>query len=307
MDTLFGIFLKILSTIAFTLMLVCIKYVPEGVPVTEIIFARSIFAMIPILLFMAWQRELKTALVVKRPAMHLLRAVVGSVGMFCWFAALRLLPLPEATAIGYLAPMITVIFAVIFLQETVRLYRWMAVFAGFAGIFVILVPRIGALGTGQIDAQTLGAILAVTATFGIAGAVTCVRILIQTESTASVVFYFAAFTSIITLMTAPFGWVMPTPMEAFLLVSCGLLGGIAQLLLTTSYRYAETSVIAPFDYLAMIWSVIAGYFLFSEYPSSAVIFGAVIVIAAGLFIIYRESNLGISRNKERSVDRAASP
>lgn len=307
MSVLTGIFLKIGSTIAFTLMLVCVKYVPDDVPVTEVVFARSFFGMVPIIILMVWQRELRTALKVNRPAIHLYRAVCGSIAMFCWFAALRMLPLPEATAIGYLVPMITVIFAVIFLGEVVRLYRWSAVFAGFAGIFVILFPRIGDLGGGGMGTETTGALLAVFSTVCIGAAVTFVRTMTKTETTASIVFYFAAFTSIITLLTAPFGWVVPTGMEALWLISAGLLGGFAQILLTTSYRYAEASVIAPFDYLTMIWSVIVGYFLFAEYPSIPVVVGALIVISAGLFIIFRESNLGISRKKEKQVDRSAAP
>ena len=128
-----------------------------------------------------------------------------------------------------------------------------------------------------------------------------VRKLVQTESTATIVFYFSATSTILSLITIPFGWVWPTPLEAGLLVVAGLLGGVGQILLTASYREADASLVAPFDYASMLFALGIGYFVFNEVPTLTMLGGAALVVLAGILIIWRESRLGLERGKGRQA------
>ena len=163
---------------------------------------------------------------------HLLRSIIGATGMILGFSALSYLPLTEAVAIGYAAPLIVVVLAALLLRETVRAYRWTAVGVGFLGVLIMLSPRLGA---GDLaEGASVGALFAIGAAFCTAGATIQVRRLTATERTGAIVFYFTAVTTLIGLSTAAFGWVMPTPRDFAMLVGIGILGGIGQILLTQS-------------------------------------------------------------------------
>ncbi len=292
-----GIGLKVASALIFTGMVAMVKVLDGRYPVGELIFARSFFGMIPVLVMVAWQGQLAVAFTTRRPWGHVSRAIVGGSAMAMWFGALARLPLPDATAISFSAPLITVALAAIILREKVRAYRWSAVIVGFFGILIILSPHLG--GAVLSEEASEGAMLAFAAAVFMALAMITVRRLTSTERTSTIVVWFAAVTSLFALMTAPFGWVMPDTGDAVILVLIGLLGGVGQILLTQSYRYADASTIAPFEYTTMIWTVIVGWLVFSEIPTGEVVLGALIVIGAGVFVIYRERQLGLDRSKER--------
>jgi drug/metabolite transporter (DMT)-like permease len=130
-----------------------------------------------------------------------------------------------------------------------------------------------------------------------------VRKLVDTERSATIVFYFLASSSVIALATIPFGWVMPTPLQAVFLIGAGLFGGTAQILLTESYRHADMSVVAPFEYTSLVFSVIVGFLAFGDVPTWQMLVGGLIVVGSGLFIIYRERQLG----KVRPEQEVATP
>jgi drug/metabolite transporter (DMT)-like permease len=216
------------------------------------------------------------------------------------FAGLGLLPLPEVTAIGYAAPLLTVIFAAMFLGEAVRAFRITTVGLGLAGVLIILSPRFSALGTGGIGAtETLGAMLVLVGAVFSALAQVFVRKLVMEERTTAIVFYFSVTSACLSLVTLPFGWAWPSPSAAAMLVAAGLLGGVGQVFLTSSYRYADASVVAPFEYASMILALGVGYFAFDEVPTLRVLEGAAVVVAAGIAIIWRERQLGLQRDKQR--------
>ncbi|MFK7791093.1 MAG: DMT family transporter [Devosiaceae bacterium] len=290
-----GIGFKLLSVLAFSLMVTAVKVLGDEIPVGQIVFARAFFGMIPIFIMIQYQHTWRSALATKKPFGHVGRAVIGATAMTLWFAALSRLPLPDATAISFAAPLITTALAVLILGEVVRLYRWSAVIVGFIGVLIILSPNLGLTGALDDDTRALGAMLALGSAAFMALAQVYVRQLIKTESTSSTVFYFSAFTSVFALFTLPFGWVMPDATTIALLVGMGLLGGVGQILLTHSFRLAPASVVAPFDYAAMLFALVIGYFVFDEVPGLAVLAGSVLVVGAGLFVIYREHKIGISR------------
>ena len=294
-----GIALKVASVVVFTGMATCIKAASSEVPPGQAVFFRSFFAIPVILIWLIWSHDLREGLKTSNLKGHIWRAVIGTAAMILGFTSLAYLPLPEATAIGFAAPIITVILAAIFLGEAIRIYRLAAVLAGLIGVLIILSPRLSLEQTTTI--ATIGALAALGSAALRAGALIFTRKLVVKENTATIVFYFSAIAAFLGLFTIPFGWTIPPLRETIYLILSGLFGGFAQILLTNSYRYAPAGVIAPFDYTAMILSLIVGFFLFGEVPTGIVIAGASLIIAAGIFIIYRERQLGLKRGPARSV------
>jgi drug/metabolite transporter (DMT)-like permease len=302
MNPLRGILLKIASVAVFMAMATCVKVVSIHVPTGEVVFFRSFFAIPVILVWLWFSHDLRQGLKTANPMGHLWRGLVGGTAMALSFTALGLLPLPEVTAIGYASPLLVTIFAAMFLGEAIRLYRLSAVALGLAGVLIVLYPRLSVLGIeSATKLETVGAMAMLMAAVFMALAVIFVRKMVATEKTAAIVFYFSLTTALLSLLSIPFGWVMPTATEAALLIAAGLLGGFAQILLTTSYRHAETAVIAPFDYTSMLLALAIGYTLFAEVPTGPMLAGAALVVSAGLFIIWRERQLGLERGKARKV------
>ncbi|TCP40207.1 DMT family transporter [Rhodovulum marinum] len=295
-----AIALKLASVALFVAMSALIKASADHVPPGEAVFFRSFFAIPVILVWLTWQGQLSRGLRTRNPMGHLWRGLVGGTAMGLMFAGLGLLPLPEVTAIGYAAPLLVVIFAAMFLGERVRLFRLSAVALGLVGVLIVLSPRLTAFGSDAMDArEALGAIVVLGGATCAALAQVFVRKLVATESTSSIVFWFSVTASVLSLATIPFGWVVPGPAEAAMLVGAGILGGLAQICLTSAYRHAEAAVVAPFDYASMLMALAVGYAVFDEVPTRATLMGASLVIAAGVLIIWRERQLGLERSRAR--------
>ena len=175
------------------------------------------------------------------------------------------------------------------------------VILGMVGVMIVLAPRLSVLDGGADAAEALGALLVLGGAVFAALAQVFVRKLVATEQTAAIVFWFSVTASVLSLATLPFGWVWPTPFEAGLLVLAGLMGGLGQILLTSSYREADASLVAPFDYASMIFALAIGWFVFAEAPTVTMLLGAGIVILAGILIIWRERQLGLERARQRKA------
>ena len=295
MNTLLGISLKLLATLTLSLMAALVKTVSETVPTGQIVFYRSFFALVPLLIWLAWRNELIDAVRTRNFAGQMRRSLSSTAGMACGFAALAYLPLPDATAIGYFTPIVTTVLAAIILGETVRGARWFALLLGFSGMIVMLLPYFGAGGHAVAgDNEARGAMLGVAAAVLSGYAAIEVRRLAQSERTGTIVFYFSSTAALFGALTAFYAWAPVTPYQVMLLVLSGILGGIGQILLTTSYRYATISTLAPFDYMSLIWAVALGFVVFGDVPHWLVLAGAALVIAAGMMVILQE----------RRVDRA---
>jgi drug/metabolite transporter (DMT)-like permease len=298
-----AILLKAVSALMFALLSACVRYLGEtGVPLGQVVFFRAAFAIVPVLLIYAWRRELAAAFRTSRPLGHLGRGLISVAGMFLNFASLARLPLVDATAISFAAPLITVAFAAMFLGERVRVYRWSAVAVGFAGIIVMLWPYLNlaqyAAGGSASATATIGAVCGLIAAFTNAGSVIQTRRLTDTETTSSIVFYFSLYCALAGLATLPFGWVWPSGLQLAVLIASGVIGGLAHIVLTSSYRYAPASLLAPVDYTLMIWAFVLGYVLFGELPTIYAYVGSVIVAGSGIFVIWRERQLGLRRIRE---------
>ncbi len=301
MHPLRGIGFKLASVLVFIVMSAMIKTTAQHVPAGQAVFFRSFFAIPVILVWLVWTHEFPKGLRTANPLGHVWRGFAGTCAMGMGFAGLGYLPLPEVTAIGYAAPLLTVIFAAMFLNEEVRLFRLTAVALGLAGVMIVLSPRLTVVSDGAGHQEAFGAMLVLGGAVFAALAQVFVRKLVAGEKTATIVFYFSVTSTLLSLVTIPFGWVIPTPVEAATLVAAGLLGGVGQILLTSSYRFADASVVAPFDYASMLFALAFGWFIFGELPTLTMLAGAALVVTAGLLIIWRERALGLERARQRKA------
>ena len=299
MQPLTGIALKVTSLTLFIAMASLIKAASAEVPPGQAVFFRSLFAVPVILVVLGLQGNLAAGIRTRRPWAHLLRGVMGTTTMALGFAGLARLPLPEVTAIGYLAPVLMVVFAAIFLRETVRLFRWSAVALGLIGVLVVIWPRLSVLQDDITSAAGIGAILVVISAFTAALTQVYVRTLVKVENAPTIVLYFSLTATGLSALTAPYGWVVPSPSVTVMLIIAGLLGGLGQICLTMAYKFADVSVVAPFEYASILLAIASGYFFFAEVPTVQTLVGVALVIVAGVMIVWRERQLGLERGRAR--------
>jgi drug/metabolite transporter (DMT)-like permease len=308
MNTGKGILLKLISAVFFAVMSALIRYLGVRYPIGEVVFYRSAFAIVPVVLVYFWRGELMATVRTERPLGQAGRGALSIVGMFCNFGALARLPLIEANAISFTSPLISVALAALLLKERVRIYRWSAVTIGFVGVLVVLAPHFSGdeLTIAMASAASVAGLgYAIAGSITNAGTVIQTRHLTKSESTSSIVFYFSLICALAGLVTWPFGWLTPTGTEFAVLAAIGFLGGTAHIFLTESYRYASASVVAPFDYTSMIWALLLGYAMFGETPTVMIVLGSAIIAAAGLFVIWREHQLALALRKEEASQLVA--
>ena len=299
---IFGIILINLAILIFTSMDAIIKGVSETFPTGEIVFFRNLFAFGPIVAFMIWQGGF--TLRTRHLGGHLLRGLFGVSAMYCYFLSYKLLPLSDAIALGLSGPIFLTVLSIPFLGEHVGVRRWSACIVGFIGVLIMTRPTMlfGAAGVWQPEALVplLGAVF-------YAFAMISIRKLTGTEGSGTIVFYFTLFATLAGLATAPLGavdpelaWVWPSPMEWLIVITIGLMGGSAQILLTIAYRSAPVSVVAPFDYMALVYGFILGFVFFAEIPDAYLIVGGATVVASGIYIVHRETVVARQRRREQT-------
>lgn len=292
--------LKLAAIFLFVLLGALVKATADEVPPGQAVFFRSAFAIPVILVWLILRGQLRQGLITKRPGFHFWRGIMGTTAMGLTFTGLGLLPLPEVTAIGFATPIFTVILAAILLGERIRMIRVTAVLIGLVGVVIMLWPRLSGAESLQ-EGATLGALLILGATMLRSVVQIHVRRMVETEHTAAIVFYFSLTATFLALLTAPFGWVLPSPRAAGFLIAAGLIGGVAQIMITSAYRFGGASLLAPYEYASMIFAVIIGYVWFGETPTLVMLGGAALVIGGGVLVIWRERQLGVERPKSRAV------
>ncbi len=296
-DSTRAIALKLGQTLTFSLMYAAIKLAGD-VPIGQVVFFRGFFALIPLFIWTFFTVGPRAAIATRRPAYHVVRAVLGTTSMFTSFLAVQLLPLVTVTAFNFVQPIFAVILAAVFLSERVGKYRWGAVIVGFLGVLVMIEPH-GGLAALVTLKLSRGVIYALLSSFLTAVVVVWIRQMSATERSEAIVFYFMTACAAAGAVFMLWNHVAMTPAMTFWLVLCGLLGGIGQLAMTYSYRYGEPSLLAPFDYTAMLWAMLLGWFVLGEMPEILVLAGAGVVIGSGLFIAWREYHLKVAIPMER--------
>jgi len=255
-----GIALRILSGFLFAAMAVCIKTVSVDVALGQIVFFRSLFALIPLVLFLWLRREFPGGLRTRRPFGHMLRSGLGALAMFASFASIARLPVAEASLIGQLTPVFTALAGALILSERLTPWRVGGVILGLAGVLVLVWPELG-LGetnTTRLAGYAYGLVMAVLG----ASALIMVRSLNQTESPGAIALWFVVVSMLGGIATLPWGWGMPDGPTLVMLVLSGLFGGMAHIAMTLAFRNAEASRLAPFEYIALIWLVLADLLIF---------------------------------------------
>lgn len=283
-----GISMKVLAALSSTLMLACVKGLAGTVPVGEVIFFRSVGALLPLLFWLSRSGGVLEGIRTRNIPGHFLRGLAGTGGMYLSYLSLLYISLADATVINYSAPLFTVVLAAVILREVVSFQRWIAVIAGFAGILIMLSGYLSLTQASISFSAGAGLFLALGAALCTAGASVQIRFLNQREKPGAIAFWFAVMTAATSLTTLAGGWELPEGYQWLLLAGCGLFGGITQILLTLSLRYADASLLAPFDYTTLIWSVLIGFIATGTLPGTATFAGAGLVVAGGCYAFISE-------------------
>ena len=301
MEPLKGISLKICSVSLITLMFALVKLLSDNFSAGQIVFFRSAFSIPVLFLWISLTGDLRDSLKVQSKIAHVWRGFIGTCAMALNFLALGFLPLPEITAIGFATPLFISIFAIFLLGERIGIYRFCALIVGLVGVLIIVNSKLTVFSSDTIDNSIIaGMILTIAAVICASLAHVQIRKMVQTERTSAIIFYFSVTSSLFSLISLS-TWVLPSFGEFFTLILVGIIGGIAQIMLTTAYRLAPASVVAPFDYTAMIFALLIGYFVFEELPTSQMIFGTFVVMLAGIFVVIREIKSGQGVSKEKTA------
>ena len=278
-----------MSVCAFSIMDVIVKW-SDTYPVGQVLFFRGLFGMIPIFFLVPRERYFdfyKT----KRPFLHFKRVLAGLISIVAIFIALRKLPLATVVSISFAAPIFTTIFSIFLLKEKVGFYRWLAVFVGFIGIIIISEPGYSSLNVNYL--------YPIVFCLGLSYVAIAIRQLSSTEPVWLIGLYFSFSIMIISFFTISQGWLMPNLNDLFLLSMVGILGGLANLWLTHSYKLSEVTLVTPLKYLALVFGIFFGYLIWDEVPSIKTLIGASLVIISSFIIFRREIYL----KKQPSIAR----
>ncbi|HYH37149.1 MAG TPA: DMT family transporter [Azospirillum sp.] len=275
-----GIVSMLAAMVLMTVMNALAKHLAAHYPLTEVTFFRNLFALLPATAMVVAAGG-RTCLRTKHWRGHLWRAVVGLTSMGLLFWSYHLLPLADAMAISYSAPLFLTALSVPLLGERVGPFRWGAVAVGFVGVLIIVQPG------GALDK---GAAVALAAALAYALAMVAMRQLGRTERPVTTVFYFTAIATLLSGLTLPFAWAAPGWGDVGLMALMGLAGGGSQYFSTRAYALAPAVVIGPFSYAGILWAVLLGWLVWGDVPSVAMMTGAGIVVASGLLILFRETH-----------------
>ena len=273
-----GFLYMFLSIIGFSLMDVIVKWSVDY-PIGQILFFRGFFGIL-FYFFIIPRDRLHNFYQTKRPGLHSLRCIAGLIAIVAIFIALRKLPLATVVSISFAAPIFTTIFSIFLLSEKVGIYRWLAVLVGFIGILIITEPGISELNIYYI--------FPIIFCLGLSYVAITLRQLSSTEPVWLISLFFSIAITLLSFLTIPFGWVMPSLNHFVILSFIGIFGGVSNLWLSQSYKYSEVSLVTPLKYLALVFAIIFGYFIWGEIPTFKTLVGAFLVIISTLIIFRRE-------------------
>ncbi len=257
-----------------------IKYLADsGMHVFEIVFLRNLAGLIVLIPW--FLKNGTSAMKTQRPGLYFVRGLFGFISMLAWFWAVTTIPLAEAVALNFTAPIFGTVLAIFVLREVVRLRRWVAIIVGFLGAMIILRP-------GAIEPST-GTYLALLAAATMACSITCVKMLSRTESTPAMVAWAQIIILPMSFLPAMYVWEMPS-LEALVVVAAmGLCATFGHLFFTRAYAIADATYVMPFDFSRLIFSAIIGFIFFAQEPDIYVWVGAAVIFASSVYIAMREA------------------
>ena len=276
-----GFLYMFMSVCAFSIMDLIVKW-SEAYPLGQVIFFRGFFGVILYFIIMPRDR-IKNFYYTKRPGLHFRRCFFGLIALLAIFTSLRNLPLATVVSISFAAPIFTTILSIFLLREKVGLFRWLAVLVGFIGIIIITEPG--------LTSFNIYFIYPVIFCLGMSYVAITIRQLSTSEPVWLISLYFSATITLASFFTIPYGWIMPNIKDLILLMLIGILGGVANLWLSQSYKFSEVSLVTPLKYLALVFGIFFGYFIWNEVPSVKTLIGAFLVITSSIIIFKREITL----------------
>ncbi|WP_415278108.1 DMT family transporter [Candidatus Pelagibacter sp. Uisw_094] len=273
-----GFLYMFLSVCTFSVMDLLVKW-SSDYPTGEVLFFRGFFGLLPTY-FLIPKNKLKNFYTTERSKEHLFRCLMGLMALIAIVIALRELPLAVVVSLSYAAPLFITVLSIFLLSEKVGVFRWLAVIIGFIGVIIIAEP--GFKGMNYLY------FLPLIFCIGMAFVTIMIRKLSTTEPIWLISIFFTITISIAGLATIPMGWKMPNFQDFILLSLIGVTGGSANLFLTQSYKLSEVSLVAPLKYLALLFAIFFGYFIWNEIPTIKTLIGASLVVLASLIIFRRE-------------------
>ena len=267
-----------LSVCAFSVMDLIVKW-SDNYPLGEVIFFRGFFGLV-FYFFVIPRERIKDFYYTKRLGLHFVRCFFGLVALLSIFTALRNLPLATVTSISFAAPIFTTIFSIFLLKEKVGYFRWLAVIVGFVGIIIITEPGLSSLNFYYI--------FPIIFVLGMSYVAITIRQLSSTEPVWLISLNFSVVIMLAGVFTIPYGWIIPDIKDLLLLSLIGIFGGVANLWLSQSYKLSEVSLVTPLKYLALVFAIIFGYFIWEEIPSIKTLLGASLVVISSVIIFRRE-------------------
>ena len=273
-----GFLYMFLSVCTFSVMDLLVKW-SSDYPTGEVLFFRGLFGLLPTY-FLIPKSKLKKFYTTDRSKEHLFRCLMGLMALIAIVIALRELPLAVVVSLSYAAPLFITVLSIFLLSEKVGIFRWLAVLIGFVGVIIIAEP--GFKGMNYLY------FLPLIFCIGMAFVTITIRKLSTTEPIWLISIFFTITISIAGLATIPMGWIMPNFQDFILLALIGVTGGSANLFLTQSYKLSEVSLVAPLKYLALVFAIFFGYFIWNEIPTIKTLIGASLVVLASLIIFRRE-------------------
>jgi len=273
-----GFLYMFLSVCTFSVMDLLVKW-SSDYPTGEVLFFRGFFGLLPTY-FLIPKSKLKKFYTTDRSKEHLFRCLMGLMALIAIVVALRELPLAIVVSLSYAAPLFITVLSIFLLSEKVGIFRWLAVLIGFVGVIIIAEP--GFKGMNYLY------FLPLIFCIGMAFVTITIRKLSTTEPIWLISIFFTITISIAGLATIPMGWKMPNFQDFILLALIGVTGGSANLFLTQSYKISEVSLVAPLKYLALVFAIFFGYFIWNEIPTIKTLIGASLVVLASLIIFRRE-------------------
>jgi drug/metabolite transporter (DMT)-like permease len=277
---LWGILLMVLSIFVLSLMDVCAKWLSAELPVTQISWARY-FGHLAIMTVLLWPRRGAALLRTGRPKLQIFRSLLLLACTLLFFTAIGYMPLADAVAVSFVSPLLVTALSVPLLSEKVGLRRWAAVAIGFAGAMVVIRPGLGVMHWAA------GLVLVMALAFALYQITT--RMLSETEDPTTTLFYSALVGTVVLTAVVPFQWHAPgSALSWALMGTLGVLGGVGHFMLIKAHNLAPVAVLAPLMYLALPWNTLFGLVFFGDFPDFWTLAGAGILIATGIYILYRE-------------------
>ena len=272
----------LISVFLFSTMEIFVKLLSYDYPTGEIVFARGLFGIIPIL-FIIPKKNFFENFKTKNIKLHLFRTLTGCFALVSIFIGIKYLPLADAIAITFAAPLFATFFSILFLNEIVGKKRWFAILIGFVGILIVLKP-----GTSLFSIYS---IFPIFFCIGFAASATAIKILSRTDKNYLIAFYYTIGLTIVSFFLNPFDWKIPNIRDFIIFFLIGITGSLGNIIITEAYRKAEVSLITPIKYLNLIFAIIFGFILFSEIPSILTIVGSLFIVISTIIIFSREKKL----------------